>query len=88
MLVGADCCVCHNHLFRLVVELDLVKGKDQKYYISRQVDYYQVQEVLYIVFPFAKKLVVAIKLITGFLCMIYAMLFQLLGFWSISSTKH
>ncbi|WFC98513.1 hypothetical protein MYAM1_001241 [Malassezia yamatoensis] len=71
----------------LVVELDLVKGKDQKYYIARQVDYYQIQEVLYIVFPFAKKLVVAIKLFTGFLCMIFALLFQLLGFWSLSTSK-
>ncbi|WFD42600.1 hypothetical protein MPSI1_001246 [Malassezia psittaci] len=87
VFMGTNCRVRSSGLSSLVVELDLVKGKDQKYYISRQADYYQVQEVLYIVFPFAKKLVMAIKLFTGFLCMIYALLFQLLGFWSISAAK-
>lgn len=64
--------------------LDLVKGKDGKYYVSRQVDLYAVQDVTNIVLPFSKQLITLMKIFFGFMCAIYAMIFQMLGFWTLS----
>lgn len=68
----------------LVVKLDLVKGKDDKYYIKRQVDLYAIQEVFAILVPYARQIIGLIKIFFGFMCLLYAVLFQSLGFWKPS----
>ncbi|KAI3626299.1 hypothetical protein CBS9595_001660 [Malassezia furfur] len=68
----------------LVVKLDLVKGKDDKYYIKRQVDLYAIQEVFAILVPYARQVIGLIKIFFGFMCLLYAVLFQSLGFWKPS----
>lgn len=67
--------------------LDLSKGSDGKLYIARQVDLYAVQQVTHIVIPYSKEVVEYIKLFTGFMCLVFAVIFQTFGVWRLTA-KH
>lgn len=65
---------------RLVVLLNLVKGGDGKFYITRQQDLYANQEIpgQMIFPPFGRDLVEIVKLFTGFGCALLAAFFQVI----------
>ncbi len=72
---------------RLLVVLHLSRSSNGRYYIKRQEDIYQVQELPGRLLPFLPWLIISIKLFAGFNCMLLTFFFQLFGFWSERSDK-
>ncbi|KDN41536.1 hypothetical protein K437DRAFT_258245 [Tilletiaria anomala UBC 951] len=68
---------------RLVVVLHLTQAPDGKYYIKRQEDLYQWQELPGKVNPLLPWAIDTVKLVAGFNCAMLAKVFQLLGIWAV-----
>lgn len=61
--------------------LTLVQGDDKKFYISRQEDFYAVQEMPGAIHSIVRQSIVSVKLVIGLLIMLYVALFQSFGVW-------
>lgn len=67
--------------------LEMERTDDGLYYITKQVDAYPIQELPLYIVPFSKQLVQLIKVLVGFLCMLYALFFQQFGCWTVGRAQ-
>ncbi|EJD48242.1 hypothetical protein AURDEDRAFT_113076 [Auricularia subglabra TFB-10046 SS5] len=65
---------------RLVVKVNLVRDGGL-WYISRQEDFYQPEDLLYLTIPPLAHIVILLKGLTATACKVYAVAGQSLGFW-------